>query len=104
MTKIIAVEKIKSFFDKTTVECLPENLPLLLRQRSLLCPDNTLQVVKNEVGEYEYYSYKRVYNRTVEMACALKKIGVHRGSLVGFIADNRGEWLILDMAVLSLGA
>jgi len=48
MTKTAAVEKIKSFFDKTAVERLPENIPLLLRQRSQNCPDNTLQVVKTK--------------------------------------------------------
>lgn len=104
MAKIPAVEKIKSFFDGPAVEKLPENIPLLFRSRALSCPDTTLQIAKNEVGEYEYYSYKRVYNRTVEMACALKRAGVQRGSLIGFIADNRREWLILDTAVLSLGA
>jgi long-chain acyl-CoA synthetase len=104
MTKVTTFEKIKSLFDRNTTEKLPENIPLLLRMRNQQCPGNTLQVVKNEVGEYEYHSYKRVYNRIVETACALRTLGIQRGDNVGFMADNRREWLILDIGILSLGA
>jgi len=60
------IEKIKSLFEKDAAEKLPHNIPLLLRARAEAYPDYTLQIVKNEVGEYEHYSYKRVYNRVVE--------------------------------------
>lgn len=62
------IEKIKSLFEKDAAEKLPQNIPLLLRARAEAYPDYTLQIVKNEVGEYEHYSYKRVYNRVVETA------------------------------------
>ena len=83
------IEKIKSLFEKDAAEKLPHNIPLLLRARAEAYPDYTLQIVKNEVGEYEHYSYKRVYNRVVETACALQKIGVTRGAFIGLMCDNR---------------
>ena len=98
------IKKIKSLFEKEAAEKLPHNIPLLLRSRAESYPDYTLQIVKNEVGEYEHYSYKRVYNRVVETACALQKIGVTRGAFIGLMCDNRREWFILDHAILSLGA
>ena len=98
------IKKIKSLFEKEAAEKLPHNIPLLLRARAEAYPDYTLQIVKNEVGEYEHYSYKRVYNRVVETACALQKIGVTRGAFIGLMCDNRREWFILDHAILSLGA
>jgi long-chain acyl-CoA synthetase len=104
MKKIKTIEKIISLFDRSKAEKLPENIPLMLRSRAQAYPDYTLQVVKNEIGEYEYHSYRRVYNRVVEMACALKKTGIRRGQLVGFMSDNRREWMILDEGLLALGA
>jgi len=81
-----------------------KNLPLLLRARAHECPDLTLQYVKNDDGKYDTYSYRRVYTRVIEMACALQKFGIKRGELVGIIADNRREWMVTDLALLSLGA
>jgi long-chain acyl-CoA synthetase len=104
MKEIKPIEKIRSLFDRSRAEKLPANIPLMLRSRAQTNPDLTLQVVKNEIGEFEYISYRRVYNRVVEMACALKKAGIKRGDLVGFMSDNRREWMILDEALLSLGA
>jgi len=104
MRKIKTIEKIISLFDRTKAEKLPKNVPLMLRSRAQTNPDYTLQVVKNEIGEYEYHSYRRVYNRVVEIACALRKIGIRRGEFVGFMSDNRREWMILDEGILSLGA
>ncbi len=37
-------------------------------------------------------------------ACALHAAGVSAGSRVGILMGNRAEWLILDFAVMSLGA
>lgn len=81
-----------------------KNLPLMLRSRMELCPETILQYVKNDDKKYDTYTYRRVYTRVVEMAFALKKFGVKRGDKVGIISDNRREWLITDMALLSLGA
>lgn len=81
-----------------------KNIPLLLRSRMISCPEITLQAAKDEHGVFQMYSYKQVYQKVVEMACALKKIGIQRGDKIALISDNRREWLVADMALLSLGA
>ena len=53
MKKIKTIERIISLFDKSRAEKLPKNIPLMLRSRAQTYPDFTLQVVKNEIGEYE---------------------------------------------------
>lgn len=94
------MSKKKSIID-TSVR---KNLPLLLRSRVVSCPEVTLQASKNSKGIFEYYSYKQVYERVIEFAWALQTLGIQRGDHVALISDNRREWLISDMALLSLGA
>ncbi|QTQ14137.1 long-chain fatty acid--CoA ligase [Treponema parvum] len=86
--------------DKT----LGKNVPLMLRSRMQECPDVVLQYVKNDDKKYDTYTYRRVYTRVVELAAVLKKFGIKRGDRVGLISDNRREWLVTDLALLSLGA
>lgn len=83
---------------------IPKTLPLLLRSRVESIPEVTLQATKNSKGEFELISYKQFYEKVIEFAYILKKIGVKRGNHVALISDNRREWLITDMALLSLGA
>ena len=86
--------------DKT----LPKNIPLLIKQRAKEDADVYLQASKNKKGEFDYYTYKQVYDIVIQLALALRKIGVKRGSNVALISDNRKEWLWTDLAILSLGA
>ncbi len=89
---------------KTIDTSVRKNIPLLLRSRMVSCPEITLQAAKDRSGAFQMYSYKQVYDRVVEMACALQEIGIRRGDRIALISDNRREWLVADMALLSLGA
>lgn len=83
---------------------IEKNIPLLFRNRAIASPDIIAQASKNEKGDFEYFSYKKFYEDVIQFASGLRKIGVHRGDNVAFISDNRREWLISDLAILSLGA
>ena len=83
---------------------LPDNLPLMLRQRVLEYGNLYLQAAKNEKGEYVYYTYSEFYQTMLGLAAAFKEIGVQRESKVAIISDNRREWLLSDFAIQSLGA
>lgn len=102
--KTKTIEKIKSIFLTNEETQWPSTLPLLLRKRAQEAGDLPLLICKNEIGETDKYSYRRVYSDVVGMASALNELGVKRGDKVGLIADNRREWFVLDMAILSLGA
>lgn len=92
---------MKKFKFDTT---LPKNLALLFKERVLRHPDLSIQASKNRQGVFEYYTYQQAYENIINLALALRSIGVHRGSNVGLISDNRKEWLWTDIALLSLGA
>ena len=82
---------------------LPKNLPLLFKKRTEEHPSVNVQAAKDSNGVYQYYTYSSVYNDVICFAAALKEIGIKHGSNVALISDNRREWLITDLAILSLG-
>ena len=90
----------KFTFDKS----LPHNIPLLFKKRAKEYPEINLQAAKNKAGKFEYYTYSRVYNDVICLAAAFKKIGITSKSNVALISDNRREWLLADLSILSLGA
>ena len=54
--------------------------------------------------EFRAYSYRQLYAFVRDLAAGLAEFGVARGDHVAILADNRKEWLITDLALLSLGA
>ena len=56
---------------------IPKTLPLLLRSRVESIPEVTLQASKNSKGEFEYFSYRQVYEKVIELAWALKQFVIN---------------------------
>ncbi len=83
---------------------LPKNVALLIKDRCARYADVNLQAAKNAEGKYQYYTYAQVYESMIQLALGLQTVGVHRGSNVALISDNRREWLITDFAIMALGA
>lgn len=83
---------------------IPHNLPLLMKKRSRDYAKLSLQMSRNEKGEFVSYSYAQVYRKILELIAGLRNIGVKRSDNVGIISDNRKEWLWADLAILSIGA
>ncbi|MCQ2589600.1 MAG: long-chain fatty acid--CoA ligase [Treponema sp.] len=83
---------------------IPKNVALLFKEKVEKNPDVNLQAAKNKEGVFQYYTYKQVYDTVINLAVAMRTIGIHRGSNVALISDNRAEWLWTDLSLLSLGA
>ncbi len=98
------MNRVKDILHIRKKECMPKNIPLLLKKRSEECPEIILQAFKNELDTYEYQNYRLVYRRVLDLACVFREFGIQRGDLVGLISDNRREWFLTDMALLCLGA
>ncbi len=79
-------------------------LPLLFKQTVDKHSDVVCQYARGEKGKFIPISYKEVFKRIAALARSLDETGISRGDHVGFICDNRSEWLITDLALLSLGA
>jgi len=79
-------------------------LPRIIQRNIREFPDFTAQYSKDEAGVFQATSYAELYREMLACAAGLREAGIVRGDHVGFISDNRKEWLIVDLGLLSLGA
>lgn len=56
------------------------------------------------VGSGQRYTFAALRDRVRELARGLAAIGVRHGDKVAILMGNRPEWVLMDLAVLSLGA
>ncbi len=63
------------------------------------------EALKFKVGHhYESLSYYELKKETIKLALALKKLGFKAGDKAIIFSENRPEWVITDLALISLGA
>lgn len=55
-------------------------------------------------GQYKGISYTELKRNVERFAFGLAALGLKRGERIGIISENRPEWVVCDMAVVSLGA
>ena len=67
-------------------------------------PDSIAQKSKDSEGVFQPTSYSTLYREVQEAAAGFLSLGVNREETVGIIMDNRKEWLLCDMGLLSIGA
>ncbi len=53
---------------------------------------------------YEALTWQEVRNKVESFAAALKNIGILEGDRVVIVSENRPEWQIADLAIMSIGA
>ncbi|MFW5694083.1 MAG: AMP-dependent synthetase/ligase [Alkalispirochaeta sp.] len=79
-------------------------LPVLLEHIAATYPDNTAQLSKDSTGVFRARSWQQLLAEVNAFAAGLLNMGVSRGDHVGLISENRAEWLVADLAVMSIGA
>src|SRR5215813_5741338 len=55
-------------------------------------------------GDWQVISYGEVAAKVRALARGLLGLGIQPGDRVALISENRPEWLIADMAIMSVGA
>jgi long-chain acyl-CoA synthetase len=55
-------------------------------------------------GAYQPLSWRETADQVTDLARGLRALGVQRGDRVGLVAENRPEWVIFDLAIISAGA
>jgi len=53
--------------------------------------------------QYDFLSYRRLYERGLALATALIHLGLRAREHVGLLADNRAEWIVCDYGILLAG-
>ncbi|MDD5693213.1 MAG: long-chain fatty acid--CoA ligase [Patescibacteria group bacterium] len=63
------------------------------------------EALKFRIGHhYETLSYFELKKETIKLALALKKMGFKAGDKAIIFSENRPEWVITDLALITLGA
>ena len=75
----------------------------IFEKQSLALHDQPYLWKKNE-DKYEAFSWNEVKNRVVSFASALKNMGILEGDRVVIVSENRPEWQIADLAIMTIGA
>ena len=82
---------------------LGANLVAMFR-RSAARRDDAPFLWAKENGAYRPWSWRRAAEEAARLARCLARMGVERGDRVLLVAENRPEWCIADLAVLTAGA
>ena len=83
---------------------MDQTLPKLLKRIAEENPDVASHYSKNENEEFIPTLYKDYFQTALNFGAGLLSIGIIRGEHIGLICDNRQEWAISDMGLLSIGA
>src|SRR6056297_3447989 len=83
---------------------MEETIPRLLQEMAEKHPDVAAQMSKDEEGIFQSKSFSELYLEVQQCAAGFQKLKVRRNDHVGLISENRSEWLVSDLALLSLGA
>ncbi|MFW6213102.1 MAG: AMP-binding protein, partial [Spirochaetota bacterium] len=79
-------------------------IPKVLHEIASQYGDYPAQLSKDANGVFSPTTYSQLVTLVERFAAGLKSIGVSRRDHVGLVSENRAEWFITDLAVLSLGA
>ena len=79
-------------------------LPGIIQRNVRDYPNFVAQYSKDKDEVFQPTTYTEMYNEILCYAAGLREEGIKRGDHVGFISDNRKEWLITSFALHCLGA
>lgn len=65
--------------------------------------DRPFLFVKRD-GAYSSLSWTEAAAQVTDLARGLRALGLRRGDRIGLVAENRPEWVIADLAIVSAGA
>lgn len=80
-----------------------ETIPLLFRDRVAGCPEK-VAFREKRLGVWQETTWAEFGARVRSCACGLMELGVDPGDHVAILSEDRSEWFVGDLAILSLGA
>jgi long-chain acyl-CoA synthetase len=85
--------------DYASCRSLPAMFFEVARQRG----DRPFLWVKRD-GKYRPQSWSEIADTTMRLARGLVALGVHPGARVALVSESRPEWVVADLAIMSIGA
>jgi len=89
MPLAVEFDTITDMFDKLTKKYMNEKRPVLMHKVD---------------GRYTGISYSELRSMVVNCSLGLASLGVKRGDNIALISENRPEWVVADLGIVSLGA
>ena len=77
------------------------SIPYLLYHQGLRYSETTAQLTKDVKGVFQPTSYKELMNQMLDFAGGLLSLGTQKGEHIGHISDNRAEWQIISIGIMS---
>jgi long-chain acyl-CoA synthetase len=79
------------------------SLPAMFFDQAARLGDKPFLWVKH-AGRYQAISWAAAARDVRRLALGLRSLGIGRGERVGLVGENRPEWVIADLAIMSAGA
>ncbi len=79
------------------------SLPAMFFEQADRLGDTPFLWVKRD-GRYRAVSWMEAARDVRRLALGLRSLGIGRGERVGLVSENRPEWVIADLAIMSAGA
>lgn len=79
-------------------------VPKMLKEASERYAEIPAQYKRIKGGDFETVLFRDFFQLGLDFGAALLSLGVKREDPIGFISDNRAEWLQADLGVMSIGA
>src|SRR5574344_429487 len=83
---------------------MEQTLPKMLRHTAEKYPETNAQYSRTKTGKFIPVNYHNMYQKSLDFAGGLLKLGEVRGSKIGLISYNREEWEQADLGLLATGA
>jgi long-chain acyl-CoA synthetase len=80
-----------------------QTIPGMFFEQAERYRDRAVMKVKRQ-GRYEEIPWNGLANQIEELALSLIDLGVAQGDRVAILSENRPEWAVADLAILSVGA
>lgn len=80
-----------------------KTIPEVFFETAVKFSKKTALLYKKE-GAYFPITYKELLNNVKILASAFQKLGLGKGDRVAILSENRPEWVIADLAAMSIGA
>ena len=79
------------------------SLPAMFFEQASRLGDEPFLWSKQE-GQYRAMSWAQAARDARRLALGLRSLGIARGQRVALVSENRPEWIIADLAIMSAGA
>jgi long-chain acyl-CoA synthetase len=80
------------------------SIPAIFLNRVERYGDRVCVTYKNSSGVYEDISWKKMKELVLNIGCYLLSKGIRHSDKVALFSNNRYEWWVADLAILSCGA